>query len=257
MPPPAEWRRAQVSAPRLTDVFVGDTAEAWRAAGFETHAVWPWLVEGGPPPAARGTAGPPASVCDVGGVRFHLLGGEERGVLGYTFETDAAPPGGKWVEVNRSRVQLVPPGARAATPRPQHPNGVSGVVKAVVVCKDLEDSMRKMAAEGVLQRPLVKGAAGFGFALWAVKGMEMFEAVHMPKAPGAAAGVDTVGALFVEAPDLGAAVTAAGGARHFAEGYAPGQPLRHTSGRDTMRLKGKKVGISAPLIFQGPVVAKL
>ena len=81
-----------------------------------------------------------------------------------------------------------------------------------------------------------------------MNGMSMFEIADLRRPGGAVPeGPDMLGAFFVLVDDLDAAMEVAGGADNFAEPY-------EYSGRLTAAIKGKRFGMSASVLLQGPLL---
>ena len=99
---PEQWAEAEKTAPTFTDVVVGDSAEAWRAAGF--------AVEVG-----HASSAAEIGVCTLGGVRFHLVGSATPGVHSWTIESAGASA--SELEINGLRCLVRPEGA-GGPPRP-------------------------------------------------------------------------------------------------------------------------------------------
>jgi hypothetical protein len=215
-----------------------------QAAGF--------LVESSPQAAAE------IGVCTIGGVRVHLIGGSTPGVLSWTIETaDCTKP--EEIDVNGLKLLVKSLGsggspASAVT----HPNGATSVHKAVILCGDTPDTISKLP----IGAPVVQltnhkkdGGDGNTFALWAMKGMSMFEIADLKRpdrGDGNEAGVvgegpDTMGALFVIVDSLEEAGKAVG-EEMLAKPY-------EYSGRMTQAIKTQKLGISTGVMLQGPPLA--
>ena len=189
-------------------------------------------------------------MCTLGGVRFHLVGSATPGVHSWTIESAGASA--SELEINGLRCLVRPEGAGGPPAPPSaHPNGATALNKAVILCADTPDTAAKLPIGEPLvlkTNPAPPENDGNTFALWAMNGMSMFEIADLRRPGGAVPeGPDMLGAFFVLVDDLDAAMEVAGGADNFAEPY-------EYSGRTTAALKGKRFGMSASVLLQGPLL---
>ena len=141
---------------------------AWRSAGLHVDA---------------------DNICNIGGVQFHLTGTGARGyhslspgVHSYTVATDAVSSPEERTVAGLT-VHLVPPVEKPAGPSEPHPSGATRIMKAVILGCDTDatvDALQDVLGETLMNKTNSEaGGDGNHFAIWPMRGMEMFEVADL------------------------------------------------------------------------------
>ena len=204
---------------QLTELEIGDDAEAWVAAGFAVQA----------------------GAIRLGDVTLRLVGGHaDRGILGWSLHgvstaVDGLPP------VAAAHVAVEPA---------EHPNGVTSIDHLVVETDDFGRTIPELEAAGLELRRTRTFDLGDGERqqcfFW--MGSVILELVGMvAPAPQAAAPARFWGLALIS-PDLETT------AEHLGEATSPPKDAVQ-KGRRISTLRTRDLGISVPVAFMSPHVA--
>ena len=170
-PPEDPTHMAGVDVPRFLGAEVGDNPDTWRAAGLHVDA---------------------GGVCNVGSVAFTLTGTGARGyrslnpgVASYTIATPAVSSPEERTVLGLT-VKLVPAvveqPAGPSEPHP-HPSGASRIMKTVILGCDTDATVNALSdalGDTIMnQTNSDPGGDGNHFAIWRMRGMEMFEVADL------------------------------------------------------------------------------
>ena len=207
--------------PQLTTIDLGDTADAWRSAGFDVH---------------DGTEGPQVR---LGSTVLRLTGRGGR-VLGLALE-------GVTGELDGLPVASTAATAAVGGAPPQHPNGISRIDHVVVSSGDVDRTVAAFAEAGLEVRG-ERATEAYGSPMrqvffWA--GDVILELMGPDRDQPVTDDATAVFGLALVADDLDA--TAAHLGELLSTPKAAVQPGRRIAG-----LRGAKVGISVPIAVMSP-----
>jgi hypothetical protein len=206
--------------PQLTTIDLGDTADAWRAAGFEVHD------------------GAHVAEVRLGSTVLRLTGRGGR-VLGCAFDGVTSPLDGLASTA----------AAMVEGPAPSHPNGISRIDHVVVSSGDVERTVAAFAEAGLEVRG-ERATAAYGSPMrqvffWA--GDVILELMGPDRDEPVTDDAASVFGLALVADDLDA--TAAQLGELLSTPKPAVQPGRRIAG-----LRGAQVGISVPVAVMSPHV---